>query len=404
MKWDTPRRIVSKEHQGKEPWVDLGAIVPPDTWLPMHYIEAYNILFRIENALRVFVYLVLKIHFAEEWHKVSVVGDGQEKDSISSRTKRLVAQNEKYAYLGHERACHLLLLSLGELVEIMTADTCWRFFARFFHSNRQATLVKFYEIIMIRNALAHFRAINEGDLVTLRKNSEHLLSPVADFLNGTINIVEPVPRCDATTWLKDLQELKSPVCVTSWRQSPGADWSAFVIEWTFPVVGSPNEAWDHGYSVIRLDTPTVLREAPLLRALVSFSYESFDWPLEFDAEKMPVFKKEAFFVFHREVLQQNASDVQGGLKTVLDAVTEDTNLLATAPESTARMVRIAHITSKPKGANGGEHQGLCCDQLDPSLAEYWGVFVPLPGISEFITDTYRFPWFREWVTNAEWLP
>lgn len=33
----------------------------PMRWLHIHYFEALNILFRMENALRVFVYIILKI-------------------------------------------------------------------------------------------------------------------------------------------------------------------------------------------------------------------------------------------------------------------------------------------------------------------------------------------------------
>jgi hypothetical protein len=36
------------------------AVQIPDRWLHLHYYEALNILFRFENALRVFVYVILK--------------------------------------------------------------------------------------------------------------------------------------------------------------------------------------------------------------------------------------------------------------------------------------------------------------------------------------------------------
>jgi hypothetical protein len=37
----------------------------PGEWLLPHYYEALNALFRIENALRVFVYVVLKNQFKD---------------------------------------------------------------------------------------------------------------------------------------------------------------------------------------------------------------------------------------------------------------------------------------------------------------------------------------------------
>lgn len=405
MKWHGPKRIAYKEYPARGGFgSDLGALVPPETWLRTHYFEAYNILFRVENSLRTFVYLVLKMQFGEKWQKISVLGEGPEKESVASRTKRLAAQTRKYAYLGHELACHLLLLSLGELVEIMTADMCWRHFKRFFSNNKEATLVKFYEIIAIRNALAHFRPINEQDLTTLKTNSEHLLSSVANFLNGTLNTVEPVPQMESPAWMESLQTLESSACSTRWKRSPDTGWLAFSIAWTFPVAKLPDKPGDRDYSVLCLDTPEILRATPRLRERVSFSYELCLDYLRFDMEEMPMFGKETLVVFHRHVLEQNADDVREDLQDVLDAISSDTALLVAEPLRKGRFVKIAHITSDPKTVDSSEYQGLCCKKLDASLPEYWGVFALAPAVKEFITGTYRFPWFTEIVANAEWLP
>ncbi len=37
-----------------------GSVKLPDNWLFLHYYEALTVLFRIENSLRTFVYVVLK--------------------------------------------------------------------------------------------------------------------------------------------------------------------------------------------------------------------------------------------------------------------------------------------------------------------------------------------------------
>lgn len=61
----------------------------PDRWLSLHYYEAINILFRLENALRVLVYLVLKEQFKEKWTEVAIISDEGES------TIQAVAKNEK---------------------------------------------------------------------------------------------------------------------------------------------------------------------------------------------------------------------------------------------------------------------------------------------------------------------
>ena len=46
---------------------DFEAYEIPDEWLYLRYYEAFNVLFRIENALRVFVYVVLKSKYLSSW-------------------------------------------------------------------------------------------------------------------------------------------------------------------------------------------------------------------------------------------------------------------------------------------------------------------------------------------------
>jgi hypothetical protein len=48
------------------------AVSIPKRWLYIHYYEALNILFRMENALRVFVYAILKNEYQEKWADATV--------------------------------------------------------------------------------------------------------------------------------------------------------------------------------------------------------------------------------------------------------------------------------------------------------------------------------------------
>jgi len=84
-----------------------------DRWVFLHYYEAFNLLFRIENALRVFVYLVLKNQHAEKWADIQISSeeDGNE-GTISSIAKRRMTQSQSYEYLGELVTCpimHLLI-------------------------------------------------------------------------------------------------------------------------------------------------------------------------------------------------------------------------------------------------------------------------------------------------------
>ena len=59
-------------------------IVIPGTWLNLHYYEALNILFRIENGLRVFVYLVLKNEQKEKWADITIASDDDQQTTIGA--------------------------------------------------------------------------------------------------------------------------------------------------------------------------------------------------------------------------------------------------------------------------------------------------------------------------------
>lgn len=56
----------------------------PERWLHLYYYEALNILFRFENSLRVFVYVVLKNELKNKWQEAALSGGG----SIQSETKK----------------------------------------------------------------------------------------------------------------------------------------------------------------------------------------------------------------------------------------------------------------------------------------------------------------------------
>jgi len=79
-----------------------GVVTIPDRWLHLHYYEALNILCRMENALRVFVYVVLKGTFKERWADTTLqLADG-EQSTIAATAARRLAQAKGFGYLGYE--------------------------------------------------------------------------------------------------------------------------------------------------------------------------------------------------------------------------------------------------------------------------------------------------------------
>ena len=79
---------------------DAGWYKIPKRWLHIHYYEALNILFRFENSLRVFVYIILKNQYLDEW-AVCQFSISQDKiQSIKGAAKKRINQAASHGYLG----------------------------------------------------------------------------------------------------------------------------------------------------------------------------------------------------------------------------------------------------------------------------------------------------------------
>ena len=111
---------------------DDGTISVPERWLHLHYYEALNILFRMENALRVFVYVVLKNKFKENWAQTTLQTVDEEKSTIAATAAKRIAQAKGYGYLGYEISSPLMYLNSGELTRIITSEPYWELFKPFF--------------------------------------------------------------------------------------------------------------------------------------------------------------------------------------------------------------------------------------------------------------------------------
>jgi hypothetical protein len=136
----------------------------PGRWLLLHYYEALNILFRMENALRVFVYVVLKNHFHERWEQTNIKTTDDEQTTIASAASKRQAQARGFGYLGYEIASPLMYLNSGELTNLICSDAYWTLFKPFFRGKKDIMKNKLDEIGTVRNALAHFRPIKYDDI------------------------------------------------------------------------------------------------------------------------------------------------------------------------------------------------------------------------------------------------
>jgi hypothetical protein len=86
----------------------------PDNWLHTHYYDAVNALFRIENALRTFVYVILKSEFRSQWQDLFMTSDDGGNSTIAATAKKRFTQDQQFGYLGVAIRSPLAHLSFGE--------------------------------------------------------------------------------------------------------------------------------------------------------------------------------------------------------------------------------------------------------------------------------------------------
>src|SRR5688572_8191586 len=140
-----------------------GEVTIPGRWIDLHYYEALNILFRVENAIRLIVYVTLKNQHFDNWTTINVVGDDSENGSIGSLAKKRRSQAGTYAYLGYPISSPLMYLTMGELMRLIVSESGWKVFKKWFRGSKNVVEMKLEEILAVRNALAHFRPIRPDD-------------------------------------------------------------------------------------------------------------------------------------------------------------------------------------------------------------------------------------------------
>ena len=92
----------------------------PANWLHIHYFNAYNILFRIENALRLLVYIVLKTHYHDKWAEKKIVQKNNSNVSINKLSEKIIDRSKGFDYLRFAQSNPLFYLTFENLYKIIT--------------------------------------------------------------------------------------------------------------------------------------------------------------------------------------------------------------------------------------------------------------------------------------------
>lgn len=373
----------------------------PGSWIFMHYYEALNALFRVENALRVFVYVVLKNGRKSKWTDLQLPSDDGGETTIAAIAKRRLAQDVRFGYLGYRIASPLMHLTTGELIRLIFADAYWPMFAEFFPASREIARTKLEEIGNIRNALAHFRPIKADDVEVVKQNANQVLPSVETAIRNVLTTQSIVPTNTTDAWYAPLKQVGGQYCGVNFRQSENERWIQVRLVYACPIIGTPHVGKNYRtWSMLTLHAPNLLKQAPTILENVIFAAEGVPY-VNVD-EDPPQFKKLVDFVFSRKTLLDAHDAIKADLDALVLTIAEESDLIREDNLARGALVRVGEVVASR--AEGSTYWVRNTSALrspigDDDPSEYWGGRPS--GDRDFITDTPSYPWMPTDVSEEE---
>lgn len=382
-----------------------GFLSIPKRWLHLHYYEALNILFRFENSLRVFVYVVLKNDLFDRWLDCNLSSAGSDQKSIKGIAAKRINQADNFGYLGFDIKAPLMHLTSGELVELITADAYWPKFRNYFKGNRDIIKNKLLEIGTIRNSLAHFRPMKAEDIEVVKQNSRHTLLGVEQCLASVFTQSLRVPTNTSESWYKSLSTLGTNQITTTLHYSTDEQWVNVRLAFKSPIL-EKEKHWENFYSyrLGKINSPNILLNHMQIKKHVIYLSESNSYPVLTDGYDIDI-TKSLNFVFGKSTIVANGTAIAEEFTDVLAKINEECELLKQDNLARGSIVETASGTSWWQENEEGREsrwnhnyadlaQPYRCDDPD----EYW-------GLHQYTTDVVagcrRYPWMPDDISDHE---
>jgi hypothetical protein len=384
---------------------DDGTVALPERWLFLHYYEALNILFRMENALRVFAYVVLKNRFKEKWAETAMQTADEEAATIASTAAKRQAQARGFGYLGYEITSPLMYLNSGELTNIICSETYWNLFKPFFRGKKEIIKNKLDEIGTVRNSLAHFRPIKHDDIELIKQNIKHAFVGIELCLTEMMRTYQTVPTNTEGEWYKNLTTLGSNRCTVQLFQNSSENWIRSELDYVCAVFGDDIGSTFRRLSIAKLISPAVIKTFPSLARHCIFVTESIRFPSLKEGEE-PHIVKALSLVFHRQTVAEHHKEIVDQLKEILLKIENETELVQKDNLARGQLIDSARVTLRKNAESQTWRQinatNLRCSFAENDPPEYWGNI----GLyeSDFIAASVRYPWMPSDISKEEEIP
>ena len=350
----------------------------PSEWVYLRYYEVFNVLFRIENAIRVFVYVVLKDELRDKWADAQVSADDED-GTIASLSKKRMRQARSFGYLGHNIACPIMYLNSGELTRLIVSEAYWKLFKPYFLGSKEIIKSKLDEIQTIRNSIAHFRPIRSDDVNVIKQNSKHVLIGIEQFVNQVLNQYDVIPTNTADDWYINLNTLGTDHCSFSFQQSPDEHWVGISIHYCCPVINK-HSLWKEftRYTVLTIKSSAILTTYDEIAKDICYLSENVSYPQTLK-DGGSLFGKTLTFVISRTMLESHHADIKTAIEKLLRMISNETELIKQDNLARGQIVHSAVVSVSTKTVNNKlqyewEYQKLYTPVAENDPPEYWGGF------------------------------
>ncbi len=370
----------------------------PNRWLLLHYYEALNILFRVENSLRVLVYVVLKANLKDKWSTVTIVSDDGE-GTIESIAKKRKHQAATFGYLGYPVTSPLMYLNTGELSKLITSESYWNFFRPDFLGSKTIVTAKLDELISVRNALAHFRPIKLDDVDTIKQVTKHVMTTAENTLSELTGFMTTVPTNTNEKWYSEISVLGTTHCKLGFKQSSSEKWLRIELSYTPPFQANMWSARHFNLQTMKLNSPAILREHPALTREVIYLIESGYATIRMDQKHKVT--ETLLFGFSRQNLIDVPDIIKKEIEGVLGVIEEETELIRKDNLARGKLISSAGVPGQiPEGQNAAyTTTGLESGFKEDDPSEWWGR-IHLYG-EDFISSIDTFPWMPTQIATQQ---
>ncbi len=380
-----------------------GTLTIPDNWIFIHYYEALSLLFRVENALRIFVYVVLKNEFGENWDALEISSDENSKTSIQALARQRIEQNRAFGYLSYPINSPLMHLTSGELVRLVIHDSYWKYFKPYFMAAKNVVTLKLQEIGNIRNALAHFRPIKADDVEVVKQNANQVLATVEKTLVDIVRCDQGVPSNTDDEWYSALRSIGTQRAKLSFSQSVDNNWVRIDMRYFPPILSQNSWAKRISYKVINIRPLDVLKSYGGLSTSVIFLSESVTY-VAMPKDFKPKFQKRLRFTFSKKTLGKRHAEVRSQFEELLKQIDEETDLLSEDQLARGKLLNSCTISATQRDDEDRQwwdfgYSNLWTPVQEDYPAEFWR---PLDASNpDFISNTEEYPWMPVHVSEAE---